>query len=114
MLQPLNLRNVHQTQKSFLVKNLTVGCKHASELERQHAGITARGLLVDRYFLPGRFSVQSAALKQDRRGTLTYDGVHLPAIKRHQVSALAFDIRARNEWNALPQGISRPSQDVMP
>src|SRR6266852_5907986 len=114
MLQSLNLRNVHQTQKSFLVKHFTVGRKHASELERQHAGITARGLLVDSYFLPGCFSVQSAGLKQDRRRTITYDAVHLPAIKRHHVSGMAFDIRACNEWNTFPQGISRPSQDVLP
>src|SRR5260370_37393759 len=94
MLQSLNLRNVHQTQKSFLVKNFTVGRKHASELERQHSGITARGLLVDSNFVPGRFSMESAGLKQARRRSITYDGVHLPATKRHHVSGLAFDIRS--------------------
>jgi hypothetical protein len=45
---------------------------------------------------------------------MPYDGVHLSAIKRHHVSGLAFDIRACNEWNTFPQGISRPSQDVLP
>src|SRR5258707_3253979 len=44
MLHSLDLRNVHQRQKSILVENFTVGRKHASELERQHAGITARPL----------------------------------------------------------------------
>src|SRR5713226_4313181 len=112
MLDSLDLRNVHQSPESLIIKDFAVRREHLSQLEGQHVRISPAHSLISRRLLRGRLSVQPASLEQNRNSSMRNNDVHLLSVERDDVTRLPFDVSARHKRRASTQGLSRPSQHV--
>src|SRR2546422_7550067 len=112
MLDSLDLRNVHQPPKGFLVKDFAVRREHLSQLEGQRMRVSPAHCCINRRLLGGRFPVQPACLKQNWNSTMCNDGVHLSPVELDEVTCLSFDVSAAYKLDIFAQCLSRPSQHV--
>src|SRR5260370_1674696 len=90
MLDSLDLRNVHQSPESLIIKDFAVRREHLSQLEGQHVRISPAHGLISRRLLRGRLSVQPASLEQNRNSSMRNNDVHLPSTKPPTAPLLPF------------------------
>src|SRR5580700_91016 len=98
-----NFRNIHQPEDHFGVKDLSVGCEHLPQLERENLRIAAACLSIDRRPLPCGLSMELGGLKQDWRAAKPGDPIHLPAVEFDGGTGLALDIDASYKWHIVSQ-----------